>query len=103
MRLGQPDRGPEQQPYDPETGEHAPKAGPWPLAQERGGEEMVLGQATRVHERLLGCSRSPHSPGGCSEFPPFGSSAVRLWPDPWHCVPASRRVCLCREEGLDLL
>jgi hypothetical protein len=29
--------------------------------------------------------------------PSFGSSAVRLAPDPWLCVPASRRVCPYRE------
>src|SRR2546425_9495508 len=37
-----------------------------------------------------------HVPGG-SAPPFFGSPAIRPRPDPWLCVPASRRVCLFRE------
>src|SRR5437867_1280729 len=39
-----------------------------------------------------------HSPG---KFPVSLPSVTRLsdqWPDPWLCVPASRRVCPCRER-----
>src|SRR2546425_6251769 len=43
-----------------------------------------------------------HVPGG-SAPPFFGSPAIRPRPDPWLCVPASRRVCLFREGSpLDL-
>ncbi len=36
-------------------------------------------------------------PRGPLNPPSFGSPAVRWMPDSWLCVPASRRVCLCRE------
>jgi hypothetical protein len=37
---------------------------------------------------------------GPLEDPPFGNPAIRPLPDPWLCVPASRRVCLYREGAL---
>src|SRR5215218_1551840 len=37
-------------------------------------------------------------PGECCLASFFGNPAIRFSSDPWLCVPASRRVCLCREK-----
>src|SRR2546426_11615172 len=45
--------------------------------------------------------RETASSGGSEKhYPFFGSPAVRLIPDPWLCVPASRRGFLFRKGGL---
>ena len=71
-------------------------AGPRQRGSPNGGcdsNEACL-QAPRVSPLLLG---DPHVPGEPSLSLPSVARLSGPTPDPWLCVPASRRVCPCRE------
>src|SRR5213594_4831983 len=62
--------------------------------------------ATRHVERNLNTGGPPHAEDhqflqwALRNSPFYGNPAVRTIPDPWLCVPASRRVCPYRKRGL---